>query len=135
MLGGASTVVCCSLLADLNKVDAVVDTLNPHGFFGNAGPVKLFVSSHVRSWAPRSKLTSLTAHATQMMPEDCKYQANATPPQYSNQIDLVIEPGSHVRVKIMGLRSEVGVMWAIGTINGDFLGYVEPPWLFCLASG
>jgi len=38
---------------------------------------------------------------------------------------MVIEPGTHVRVRIIGLRTEVGEMWAIGSINGDFLGYVS----------
>lgn len=57
------------------------------------------------------------------MPEEIKYDANATPPQFTNNADWVIEPGTHVRVKIIGTRTEVGEMWAIGSINGDFLGY------------
>lgn len=36
---------------------------------------------------------------------------------------MTIENGTHVRVKIVGLRAEVGEMWAIGTINEDYLGY------------
>lgn len=57
------------------------------------------------------------------MPEEIKYDANATPPQFTNNADMVIEPGTQVRVKIMGTRTEVGEMWAIGSIHGDFLGY------------
>lgn len=57
------------------------------------------------------------------MPEEIKYDANATPPQFTNNADWVIEPGTHARVKIIGTRTEVGEMWAIGSINGDFLGY------------
>lgn len=30
------------------KVDAVVTSINPHGFFAQAGPLKLFISDHVR---------------------------------------------------------------------------------------
>lgn len=60
------------------------------------------------------------------MPADIKYDANATPPQFTNNNDVEIEPGTHVRVKIIGTRTEVGEMWAIGSINGDFLGYVVP---------
>jgi hypothetical protein len=37
----------------------------------------------------------------------------------------VIEKGTHVRVKILGTRSEVGEMWAIGSIKEDYLGYVQ----------
>jgi DNA-directed RNA polymerase II subunit RPB7 len=43
------------------------------------------------------------------MPDEIKY--------------MVIEPGTQVRVKIIGTRTEVGEMWAIGSIHGDFLGY------------
>jgi len=61
------------------------------------------------------------------MPDDVRYDANATPPQFTNNADMVIEPGTHVRVKIIGTRTEVGEMWAIGSINGDFLGYAVLP--------
>ncbi len=60
------------------------------------------------------------------MPDEIQYDANATPPQFTNNADMTIEPGTHVRVKIIGLRTEVGEMWAIGSINGDFLGFVLP---------
>ena len=59
-----------------------------------------------------------------MMPSEIKYDANATPPQWTNNADVVIETGTHVRVNIKGLRVEVGDMWAIGNINGDYLGCV-----------
>ena len=59
-----------------------------------------------------------------MIPSQIKYDANATPPQFTDNEDYRIEPGTHIRVKIMGTRSEVGEMWAIGTINEDYLGYV-----------
>jgi DNA-directed RNA polymerase II subunit RPB7 len=58
------------------------------------------------------------------MPDEIQYDASATPAQFTNNADIVIEQGTHVRVKIIGLRTEVGEMWAIGSINGDFLGYV-----------
>jgi hypothetical protein len=58
------------------------------------------------------------------MPDEIQYDASATPAQFTNNADIVIEQGTHVRVKIIGLRTEVGEMWAIGSINGDFLGWV-----------
>lgn len=58
------------------------------------------------------------------MPEEIHYDANASPPQFTNNADMVIEPNTHIRVKLINMRTEVGEMWAIGTINGDFLGYV-----------
>lgn len=84
-------------------VDAIVDSVNPHGFFANAGPLRLFVSEH-------------------MIPHHVKYDPNASPPQFTDKEDYRVEPGTHVRVKIVGTRSEVTNMWAIGTVNEDFLG-------------
>jgi len=52
-----------------------------------------------------------------MIPSDIKYDANATPPQFTDNGDLVIEKGTHVRVKIKGIRGEVGQMYAIATIK------------------
>ena len=49
---------------------------------------------------------------------------DATPPQYTNGADEVIEKGSSIRVKITGLRSDVGAMFAIGSINDDYYGFV-----------
>ena len=58
-----------------------------------------------------------------MIPSDIKWDPNATPPQFTNNEDMVIEPQTHVRVKIIGTRTEVGEMWAIGSIKEDYLGY------------
>ena len=59
-----------------------------------------------------------------MIPSQVRYDPNATPPQFTDNEDYRVEPGTHIRVKIMGTRSEVGEMWAIGTINEDYLGSV-----------
>ena len=58
-----------------------------------------------------------------MIPAQVKYDPNATPPQFTDNEDYRVEPGTHIRVKIMGTRSEVGEMWAIGTVKEDYLGY------------
>ncbi|KAJ2903169.1 hypothetical protein MKZ38_010301 [Zalerion maritima] len=87
-------------------MDAVVYSVNPHGFFANAGPLRMFVSAH-------------------LIPTDIKYDGNATPPQFTNNDDSVIAPGTHVRVKVIGTRTEVGEMWAIGSIKEDYLGCLQ----------
>ncbi|KAH6630834.1 RNA polymerase Rpb7 [Chaetomium sp. MPI-SDFR-AT-0129] len=87
-------------------IDAIAQTVNPHGFFAQAGPLRLFVSAH-------------------LMPDEIKYDASATPAQFTNNADMVIEQGTHVRIRIIGMRAEVGDMWAIGSINGDFLGCLQ----------
>jgi hypothetical protein len=60
-----------------------------------------------------------------MIPSDIKFDGNATPPQFTDNADQVIERGTHIRVKIKGIRGEVGQMYAIATIKEDFLGYVD----------
>ncbi|GKT75798.1 DNA-directed RNA polymerase II subunit rpb7 [Colletotrichum tofieldiae] len=84
-------------------VDAVVYSVNHQGFFAQAGPLRLFVSAH-------------------LIPSEIKWDPNATPPQFTNNEDTIIEPGTHVRVKVIGTRTEVGEMWAIGSIKEDYLG-------------
>jgi DNA-directed RNA polymerase II subunit RPB7 len=51
-----------------------------------------------------------------------KYNPDATPPQYSNNAGDVIEKGSAVRVSIIGLRSDVGNMYAIGKMSSSWFG-------------
>lgn len=61
----------------------------------------------------------------QMIPSSIKYDGNATPPQWTDNADQVIEKGTHIRVKIKGIRTELGNMYAIATIKEDYLGYVD----------
>ncbi|KAI8629276.1 RNA polymerase Rpb7-like domain-containing protein [Xylariaceae sp. FL1651] len=88
-------------------VDAVVVSVNQHGFFAEAGPLRIFVSTH-------------------LIPQEIRWDPNATPPQFTNNEDTTIEVGTHVRVKILGTRAEVGELWAIGSIKEDYLGYGSP---------
>jgi len=60
-----------------------------------------------------------------MIPSDIKFDGNATPPQFTDNADQVIERGTHIRVKIRGIRGEVGQMFAIATIKEDYLGYAH----------
>ena len=41
----------------------------------------------------------------------------------------MIEKGTHLRIKLMGTRSDVGSMFAIGSIKEDFLGFEVFLWL------
>lgn len=58
----------------------------------------------------------------QLIPADIKWDPNATPPQYTDNGDQVIEKGTHLRIKLIGTRSDVGSMFAIGSVKEDFLG-------------
>ncbi|ELR02033.1 hypothetical protein V496_03274 [Pseudogymnoascus sp. VKM F-4515 (FW-2607)] len=88
-------------------VDAIVTAVNPAGFHCMAGPLEFFVSRELIS-------------------KDIKFDPNATPWQWTDNEDQVIEKGAQVRVKLIGLRSDVGSMYAIGSIKEDYLG-VPPP--------
>jgi hypothetical protein len=52
-----------------------------------------------------------------MIPADIKFDANATPPQWTDDGEQVIEKGTNIRIKIKGLRSEVDKMFAVGTMK------------------
>lgn len=52
-----------------------------------------------------------------MIPSDIKYDGNATPPQFTDNGDQVIEKGTHIRLKVVGIRGEVSQMFAIATIR------------------
>ncbi|PNS18598.1 DNA-directed RNA polymerase II subunit rpb7 [Sphaceloma murrayae] len=82
--------------------DGEVANVTPSGFFVDVGPLQVFVSKA-------------------MIPEDMKYDGNATPPQFTDNV-IPIERGTQVRVKIRGVRAEVGRMFAVATIKEDYLG-------------
>lgn len=52
-----------------------------------------------------------------MIPSDIVYEGNANPPQFTDHAGQIIEKGSHVRVKIKGIRGEMGQMFALATIK------------------
>jgi len=84
-------------------VDAVVTSVKLPGIFAEVGPLSVFVSRH-------------------MIPPEIKWDPDATPPQYTDNGDQVIEKGTSLRIKLIGMRTDVGQMWAIGSIKEDFLG-------------
>lgn len=83
-------------------VDAVVTTVNKMGFFADVGPLSVFVSTHLIS-------------------SDMKFNPSANPPAYVSP-DETIEKGSRVRLKIVGTRTDVNEIYAIGSIKEDYLG-------------
>jgi DNA-directed RNA polymerase II subunit RPB7 len=70
-------------------------------------------------WKPSQWLMHL-----QHIPPDMTFNPDATPPQYSNGQADVIEKGSAVRLQIIGMRSDVGAIYAIGKMSGVWFGYV-----------
>lgn len=83
-------------------VDGVVTTVNKMGFFADVGPLLVFVLTH-------------------LIPSDFKFNPLANPPAYVSP-DEQIEKGLRVRLKIVGTRTDVNEIYAIGSIKEDFLG-------------
>jgi DNA-directed RNA polymerase II subunit RPB7 len=89
--------------ANILELDCAVSNIKPQGVFCDAGPLTVFVSK-------------------MHLPPDMKYNPDATPAQFSNTSGESIEKGSAVRVQIIGLRSDVGNMYAIGKMSANWFG-------------
>lgn len=83
-------------------VDGVVSGVSELGIFVDVGPLNIFISTH-------------------LIPADMSYNSSANPPAYQSD-DQIIEKGSRVRLKIVGTRSDVDKIFAIGSIKEDYLG-------------
>lgn len=79
-------------------VDAVVTSVNKMGFFAEVGALQCFVSK-------------------QAIPSEIPFDETSNPPQYSDGGEQVINKGAHVRMKLVGIRSDVGKMYATASIK------------------
>lgn len=73
-------------------------------------------------------LTAWLNECRQMIPSSMKYNAEGSAPSFSETEDaggMTVERGSQVRLRIKGIRGELGQMFAIGSIREDYLGYVD----------
>ncbi|CDR95811.1 DNA-directed RNA polymerase II, putative [Babesia bigemina] len=86
-------------------LDAVVTDVNKLGFFAQAGPLKAFVSR------------------TAIQPSFV-YDNDAANPCYSDGT-ISIKPQTEVRMRIQGIRYDNSNMFAIATVNADYLGAFE----------
>lgn len=62
-----------------------------------------------------------------MMPPGYKYSVEGSSPAYTEPEGHIIERDAEVRVRIKGLRGEIGNMFAIGSMREDYLGYAIRP--------
>ena len=58
----------------------------------------------------------------QHLPRDYKYNPDATPVNYSGPEGDTIQKGQAVRVQILGLRSDVNQLFAIGKMSAGWFG-------------
>lgn len=83
-------------------MDAVVNSVSKMGVIADAGPLSVFISKH-------------------MVPSDMQFNPSSNPPVYESE-DQVIQKGSRIRLKLIGTRTDVNEIYAIGTIKEDYLG-------------
>lgn len=57
-----------------------------------------------------------------MIPNSLKYSVEGSTPSYTDNEEQTIERGTQVRLRIKGIRGEMGNMFAIGSIREDYLG-------------
>ena len=62
---------------------------------------------------------------------DRKYTVEGATPSFTDGVDQTVERGSQVRLRIKGIRGEMGQMFAIGSIREDYLGYASLSHLPC----
>ncbi len=60
-----------------------------------------------------------------MIPAELKYTVEGSTPSFTDNDDQTIERSSQVRLRIKGIRGEMGQMYAIGSIREDYLGCVS----------
>lgn len=58
----------------------------------------------------------------QMIPSQLKFTMEGATPSFTDGTEQTVERGSQVRLRIKGLRGEMGTMYAIGSIREDYLG-------------
>jgi DNA-directed RNA polymerase II subunit RPB7 len=88
-------------------VDAVVSMhLDMNGFFAHVGPLQIFVSKH-------------------NMPHDMHFDHVTNDCWQSEDMQIEIRENSIVRLRIIGLTIDAGVISAIGTIKEYHLGQLE----------
>ncbi|GIZ40552.1 hypothetical protein CKM354_000388600 [Cercospora kikuchii] len=84
-------------------VDGQVTSVVNNGFFVDVGALSVFVSKA-------------------MIPPALKYSVEGSTPSFTDNSDQTIERGAQVRLRIKGIRGEMGSMYAIGSIREDYLG-------------
>jgi DNA-directed RNA polymerase II subunit RPB7 len=97
---------CIAFMPHKGEVlDATVNSINKMGFFASAGPLQLFVSNH-------------------LIPEEFEFDTSNEPAYVTTEGEKIV-PGSEVRVRIVGTRVDANEIFAVATMNDDFLGLMS----------
>ncbi|KXZ41592.1 hypothetical protein GPECTOR_376g169 [Gonium pectorale] len=86
-------------------LDAVVTSVNKMGFFAQAGPLQLFVTQH-------------------LIPEEFELDSSTGNSWVSVDQATSIQPGTHVRVRIVGIKYDPTEVFCIASMKEDYLGVI-----------
>mmetsp|Transcript_5135 Transcript_5135/g.20433 ORF Transcript_5135/g.20433 Transcript_5135/m.20433 type:complete len:177 (-) Transcript_5135:80-610(-) len=89
-------------------LDTKVTQVNKMGFFAEAGPLQVFVSSH-------------------LIPDDHQFTMAEEPSFQSDDGQSRIRVNCEVRLRIIGSRVDPGKIFCIGTMKDDYTGLVRDP--------
>lgn len=86
-------------------IDTLVSSVSKVGFFAEAGPLQVFVSSH-------------------LIPDDFEYNQVDEPAFVSGDEEIRVQLGTEIRLRIVGIRRDASDIFCVGSIKEDFLGVV-----------
>mmetsp|Transcript_2935 Transcript_2935/g.10622 ORF Transcript_2935/g.10622 Transcript_2935/m.10622 type:complete len:179 (-) Transcript_2935:610-1146(-) len=87
-------------------LDCVVTQVTKMGFFAEAGPLNVFVSTH-------------------LMPEEYEFSSGTDEPQFVSLDQTVrIVKNCEVRLRVVGTRADAQEIKCVGTIKDDYLGLI-----------
>lgn len=84
-------------------VDGIVKSVNKVGITVEVGPLSVFISTH-------------------MIPGEMRFDPTSNPPQFSDGQGDPITKDTVLRLKLVGIRTDIGQIHAIGSIKDDYLG-------------
>lgn len=87
-------------------IDCVVKTVSKMGVFAEAGPVTIFISSH-------------------LLPDDFKFEVSYGQSFVSDDGRQKIQESSDLRIRIMGVRIDANQINCVGTMNEACLGVID----------
>lgn len=96
-------------------LDGVVTDVNELGFFTQCGPLKAFVSAGGMPITYKYQKASAEFHSEQKGGAEGEEAETST----------IIHPQSEIRLRLQGVRYDSIRMFAIATIDGDYLGTTE----------
>uniref|UniRef100_A0A7S3UGD2 S1 motif domain-containing protein n=1 Tax=Picocystis salinarum TaxID=88271 RepID=A0A7S3UGD2_9CHLO len=87
-------------------LDAIVYHVSKMGFFAQAGPLELFVSTH-------------------LIPSEYAFSSIDEPCFVSDDSMTRIQQDAMVRLKIIGIQVDPSKIFAVATIKGEYLGVIR----------